>query len=70
MNEQLIALRDAATRLGVTTQTVHNLIRSGDLDCPYPGVITLASLTRVATTTQARRRGTGGSREHTRVRGI
>jgi hypothetical protein len=53
MNEQLIALRDAATRLGVTTQTVHNLIRSGDLDCPYPGVVTLASLTRVATTTPA-----------------
>jgi hypothetical protein len=50
MNE-VLALREAARRLGVTTQTIYNLIRSGELDNPYPGVVTTASIMRIATTT-------------------
>jgi excisionase family DNA binding protein len=54
---EVLAQREAARRLGVTTRTVLNLIKSGELDAPYPGVVTLTSVTRVALTPPATTRG-------------
>jgi excisionase family DNA binding protein len=52
-DEELLTTREAARRLGVTIQLIYHLIKLGELDAPYPGVVTAASLTRVATTTPA-----------------